>query len=229
MKVVIFGSSGMVGHGVLRACVLDEGVSSVLLVSRRPTGPHPAKVTEIVHDDFTDFSAIEDELAGADACFYCLGVSSAGRSEAEYTRITYDYTLAAAHSLVRVSPGLVFIYVSGEGTDSEQKARAAWARIKGRTENDLAALNLRAHMFRPGYIQPRHGARSRTPLYRLLYAATSWLYPVLHKLAPAHTTTTAHIAQAMLTVARTPTESPRVLTSAQINTLATKTPPPSAP
>ncbi|QXE34704.1 epimerase [Streptomyces sp. GMY02] len=178
-----------------------------------------------MHDDFTDFSAIEDELAGADACFYCLGVSSAGRGEAEYTRITYDYTLAAARSLVRVSPGLVFIYVSGEGTDSEQRARAAWARIKGRTENDLAALNLRAHMFRPGYIQPRHGARSRTPLYRLLYAATSWLYPVLHKLAPAHTTTTDHLAQAMLTVARTSADSPRILTTPQINTLATKTPP----
>ncbi|MET9479321.1 NAD-dependent epimerase/dehydratase family protein [Streptomyces sp. NPDC006638] len=219
MKVIIFGASGMVGQGVLRACVRDERVESVVLVGRTRTGGHPPQVREIVHDDFTDFTAIEDELSGLDACFYCLGVSSSGRSEDEYRRITHDYTLAAARALARRSPGLTFTYVSGEGTDSTERGRSAWARVKGRTENELLAMDFPAYMFRPGYIRPLHGARSRTAVYRLMYGLTSWLYPLLRRLLPAHVTTTEHLGRAMLAVVALRGAGPRVLYSPEINRL----------
>ncbi|MFE4970201.1 epimerase [Streptomyces sp. NPDC056660] len=186
MNVVVFGASGMVGQGVLRACLLDPTVDSVLVVVRRPLGVTHPKLTEVIHDDFTDLSAIGDRLTGLDACFYCLGVSSTGMSEAEYTRVTYDFTLAAARALVAASPGPTFTYVSGEGTDSTEQGRTMWARVKGRTENALLAMPMNAYMFRPGYIQPRHGAVSRTRAYRVMYTLTSWLYPLLHRLARAH-------------------------------------------
>ncbi|MEU3186031.1 NAD-dependent epimerase/dehydratase family protein [Streptomyces sp. NPDC006923] len=220
MKVIIFGASGMVGQGVLRECVRDERVESVLLVSRAPGGGHHAKVREIVHDDFTDFTSLADEFAGLDACFFCLGVSSAGRSEEEYRRITYDCTLAAARALAPGNPALTFVYVSGEGTDSTGQGRSAWARVKGRTENELLAMDFHAYMFRPGYIRPRHGATSRTRLYRLMYALTAWLYPVLRRLAPGHVTTTEHIGRAMLAVVGLRGAGPHILHSREINQLA---------
>lgn len=219
MRVVIFGASGMVGQGVLRACLLDDSVTDVLLVVRKPLNKTHPKIREIVHADFTDFSAIQDELKGLDACFYCLGVSAAGRSEAEYTRITYDYTLAAARAVRAGNPTLTFTYVSGEGTDSTEQGRAMWARVKGRTENALLAMDFYTYMMRPGYIQPRHGAVSQTGSYRVLYRLTSWLYPVLHRLAPRHTTTTEHLGRVMIAVARLKGEGPRVLNSGDINRL----------
>ncbi|MEE4542430.1 NAD-dependent epimerase/dehydratase family protein [Streptomyces sp. V4-01] len=226
MKVVLFGASGMVGQGVLRACVRDEQVESVLLVGRAPTPPsaaagtpHP-KVREIVHADFTDFTALEPELAGLDACFFCLGVSMAGRSEEEYRRITHDYTLAAARALGSASPGLTFVYVSGEGTDSSEQGRSAWARIKGRTENALLAMDFPAYMFRPGFIRPLHGARSRTTWYRVIYAATFWLAPLVVRLLPRHATTTDRIGRAMLAVARRGGQGPHILHTSDINHLA---------
>ncbi|SEC25302.1 hypothetical protein SAMN04490357_1556 [Streptomyces misionensis] len=219
MRVIIFGASGMVGQGVLRACLLDDSVTDVLLVVRRPMNMTHPKVREVVHADFADFSAIQSELQGLNACFYCLGVSAAGHKEADYTRITYDYTLAAARAVGTDNPTLTFAYVSGEGTDSTENGRAMWARIKGRTENALLATDLHAYMFRPGYIQPRHGAVSRTASYRALYRLTSWLYPVLHRLAPRHTTTTEHVGRAMLAVVERKGEGPRILTSADINQL----------
>ncbi|MER7185661.1 epimerase [Streptomyces hyaluromycini] len=219
MNVVVFGASGMVGQGVLRACLLDPTVSSVLVVGRRPLGITHPKLTEVLHDDFTDLSAIGDRLAGLDACFYCLGVSSAGLSEAEYTRVSYDFTLAAAHAVLAASPGPTFTYVSGEGTDSTEKGRTMWARVKGRTENALLALPMNAYMFRPGYIQPRHGAVSRTRSYRVMYTLTSWCYPLLHRLVPAHTTTTEHLGRAMLAVTRPGVTESRVLYSKDINRL----------
>lgn len=215
----IFGASGMVGQGVLHACLLDDSVTDVLLVVRKSLGRSHAKVREVVHADFTDFSTLQGELEGLDACFYCLGVSAAGRDEAEYTRITYDYALAAARAVSAGNPALTFTNVSGEGTDGSEKGRAMWARVKGRTENALLAMDLHAYMFRPGYIQPRHGAVSRTGSYRMLYRATSWLYPVLRRLAPRHTTTTEHLGRAMIAVVPREGEGPRILDSADINRL----------
>ena len=219
MNVVVFGASGMVGQGVLRACLLDPTVDTVLVVGRRPLGVSHPKLSEVVHDDLTDLSPIADRLTGVDACFYCLGVSSAGLDEAAYTRVTYDFTLAAARKLVAASPGPTFVYVSGEGTDSTEQGRTMWARVKGRTENDLLALPMNAYMFRPGYIQPRHGAVSRTRSYRVMYTLTSWLYPLLHRLIPAHTTTTEHLARAMLALTRPGTTENRILYSRDINRL----------
>ncbi|TMQ05322.1 MAG: NAD-dependent epimerase/dehydratase family protein [Deltaproteobacteria bacterium] len=200
MKVILFGATGMVGQGVLRECLLADDVESVLAIGRSATGQHHAKLREIVHADLTDYSAIEGELAGHDACFFCLGVSAAGMSEQDYTRITYDVTLAAARVLARLSPAMTFIYVSGDGTDSTERKRAMWARVKGRTENALLALPLRAVMFRPGLIRPMHGIRSKTRLYRVAYAALWPVLPVLGALGLA--TTTERVGKAMLRVAR---------------------------
>jgi len=219
VNVVVFGASGMVGHGVLRACLLDPSVTRVLVVVRSPLGITHPKLQEIVHHDFTDLSALTEQLTGLDACFYCLGISSAGRSEAAYTRITHDFTLAAALALSANNPGLTFTYVSGEGTDSSESGRTMWARVKGRTENALLALPMNAYMFRPGYIQPMHGAVSRTRAYRLGYALTSWLYPLLRRVAPGHTTTTDHLGRAMLALTRPGTTDSRILYSRDINRL----------
>ncbi|WAZ26416.1 epimerase [Streptomyces cinnabarinus] len=218
MNVVIFGASGMVGHGVLRACLLDSEVTRVLVVNRRPLGITHPKLHEIIHQDFADLSPISGQLTGVDACFYPLGVSSAGLGEAEYTRITYDFTLAAARTLLAHNARLTFAYVSGEGTDSTEQGRTMWARVKGRTENALLALPMNAYMFRPGYIRPLHGAVSRTTAYRFTYTLTGWLYPVLHRIAPKHTTTTEHIGRAMLAVTRQPVRN-RILFSPDINRL----------
>lgn len=219
MKVVIFGASGMMGHGVLRACLLDPAVTRVLVVVRRPLGISHPKLQEVIHQDFTDLSAISEQLAGHDACFYCLGISAFGLSEGEYTRITYDYTLAAARAVSASNPGLTFTYISGEGTNSSEIGRTMWASVKGRTENALLAMQMNAYMFRPAYIRPRHGAVSRTPVYRVVYALTSWLYPLLHRLSPGHTTTTEHIGRAMLAVTRPGAVEQRILYSPEINRL----------
>ena len=150
MKVILFGATGMVGQGVLRECLLDPGVESVLAVGRSPTGQRNAKLREIVHDNFLDFSAIESELAGFDACFFCLGVSSVGMSEERYRHLTYDITLAAATTLSKLNPGIMFVYVTGRGTDSTEQGSLMWARVKGKTENDLLKLPFKAaYMFRP--------------------------------------------------------------------------------
>ncbi|HET6212143.1 MAG TPA: NAD(P)H-binding protein, partial [Micromonosporaceae bacterium] len=157
MKVILFGATGMVGQGVLRECLLDPDVQEVLAIGRTPTGTHHPKLREIAHTDFLDFSTIENALAGYDACFFCLGVSSAGMSEDAYRRVTYDVTMAAARALAAANPSMTFVYVSGQGTDSSEHGRSMWARVKGETENALLAMPLRAYMFRPGYIQPMHG------------------------------------------------------------------------
>ncbi|MCZ4102263.1 epimerase [Streptomyces sp. H39-C1] len=219
MNVVIFGASGMVGQGVLRECVLDDRVESVLVVGRAPLGRSHPKVREVIHRDFTDFSAIEDEFAGLDACFFCLGVSSGGRSQEEYVRITHDCTHAAATPLAARNPSLTFTYVSGEGTDSTERGRSAWARVKGRTENELLALDFHAYMFRPAWIQPLNGEKSRTRWYRVAYSLTSWLYPVLRRLAPGHTTTTEHLGRAMLAVVALKGAGEHILYSKDINRL----------
>jgi uncharacterized protein YbjT (DUF2867 family) len=203
MKIVLFGATGMVGQGVLREALQAPDVESVLTVGRTPTGQQHVKLQEIVHRDFKDFSGLEAQLSGYDACFFCLGASAAGMTEADYRRVTYDFALAAAKVLARVSPGMTFVYVSGTGTDGSEKGRSMWARVKGETENALQRLPFRAaYMFRPAFIQPAHGEVSKTPLYRAIYAATGWLFPVLRRVFPRHVTTTEQVGRAMLRVAR---------------------------
>jgi uncharacterized protein YbjT (DUF2867 family) len=203
MKIILFGATGMVGQGVLRECLLDPGVETVLSVGRSPTGQHHAKLREIVHDNFLDYSAIESQLAGFDAGFFCLGVSSVGMGEERYRNLTYDITLAAATTLARLNPGMVFIYVTGAGTDSTEQGRVMWARVKGKTENDLLKLPFKAaYMFRPGAIQPLHGARSKTAWVQAVYAASWPLWSVLRRLSPRLVTSTEQIGRAMIRVAR---------------------------
>ena len=218
MKVILFGASGMVGQGVLRECLGDPGVTLVIAVVRAPLGVGNPKLVEIVHKDFTDFSAIEAELRGADACFFCLGVSSAGMSEQRYSRTTYDYTMAAAYSFTRVNPGKTFIYVSGMGTDSTEQGRTMWARVKVRTENALLKLPLRSFMFRPGIIQPLHGIRSKTRLYQALYAGAGPVIGLIRRLWPRAVTTTEQVGRAMLRIARQGYPRP-VLETRDINAL----------
>nr|AWL92093.1 epimerase [Bradyrhizobium ottawaense] len=203
MQVIIFGATGMVGQGVLRECLVDTGIARVLVVGRSPTGVRNAKLTEIIHDNFLDYSTIEAQLTGFDACFFCLGVSSIGMSEQRYRHLTYDLTLAAATTLARLNPQMVFTYVTGASTDSTEQGSRMWARIKGKTENDLLKLPFRAaYMFRPGAIQPLHGARSKTVWVQAVYSATGPLWSVLRRLSPRLVTSTEQIGRAMIRVAR---------------------------
>jgi uncharacterized protein YbjT (DUF2867 family) len=203
MKVILFGATGMIGQGVLRECLLASDVELVETVGREAIGARNPKVREVVHREMLDFSPIERELTGFDACFFCLGVSSAGMSESVYERVTYGITMAAAETLARLKPGMTFVYVSGQGTDSTEKGRVAWARIKGKTENALMRLRFKgAYMFRPGVIQPLHGVKSKTGWYRMMYALTGPLLTPLRMLFPAYILTTEQIGRAMLAVAR---------------------------
>ena len=217
MKVILFGSTGMVGQGVLRECLLDADVESVLAVGRSLSGQRHTKLREIVHDNFLDYSPIESQLAGYDACFFCLGVSSVGMDEARYRQLTYDITLAAATTLAKLNPGMVFIYVTGAGTDSTEQGRSMWARVKGKTENDLLKLPFKAaYMFRPAGIQPLHGVRSKTGWVQAIYVGTAPLLSLLNRVAPKYMTTTEQVGRAMIKVAREGFPRP-VLESEDIN------------
>jgi uncharacterized protein YbjT (DUF2867 family) len=218
MNVVIFGATGMVGRGALIECLDDPDITRVVIVVRRATGITNQKLTEIVHTNFLDYTPIERELGGLDACFFCLGVSAAGMSEDAYRRVTYDVTLAAAKALLRVNPSLVFEYLSGTGTDSSERGRSMWARVKGKTENDLLALSDRALMFRPGWIQPVKGVVSSTKLYRAMYAIAGPLYPLLKRLVPNAMLTSATLGKAMIAAARN-RPAKRVLEARDINAL----------
>jgi uncharacterized protein YbjT (DUF2867 family) len=193
----------MVGQGVLRECLLDSDVQSVLSIGRSATGRRDPKLRELVHRDFLDFSSIENQLSGFDACFFCLGVSSVGMKEADYRHITYDFTLAAARPLASLNPGMTFVYVSGTGTDSSEQGRTMWARVKGKTENDLLRLPFKAaYMFRPGVIVPLHGIKSKTKLVRISYAVMGPLLPLLRAAFPKYVTTTEQVGRAMIQVAK---------------------------
>jgi len=217
MRVIIFGATGMVGQGVLRECLIDPGIARVLVVGRSPTGVRDPKLAEIIHDDFLNYSAIEAQLTGYDACFFCLGVSSIGMSEERYRHLTYDLTLAAATTLARLNPQMTFTYVTGAGTDSTEQGPRMWARVKGKTENDLLKLPFKAaYMFRPGAIQPLHGARSKTAWVQAVYTATSPLWSVLRRIAPNLVTSTEQMGRAMIHVARQGYPRP-VLEMADIN------------
>ena len=217
MKVILFGATGMVGQGCLRECLLDPGVESVLTVGRSPTGQRHAKLREIVHGNFLDYSAIESQLAGFDACFFCLGVSSVGMDEERYRHLTYDITMAAAKTLAKLNPGMVFTYVTGRGTDSTEQGRLMWARVKGKTENDLLKLPFKAaYMFRPAGIQPLHGVRSKTGWVQAIYVVTAPLLSLLNRTSPNYMTTTEQVGRAMIKVARDGFPKP-VLESEDIN------------
>jgi uncharacterized protein YbjT (DUF2867 family) len=219
MKAILFGASGMVGQGVLRECLLDPEITAVLSIVRKSTGQQHEKLREIATQDFLDFSPLAADLTGFDACFFCLGVTSAGMSEESYRRITYDITLAAAHALVKLNPSMTFVYVSGAGTDSSERGRVMWARVKGQTENALLRLQFKAaYMFRPAVIVPLHGITSRTKLYRLLYAAMGPLLPLLKPLMPNYFTTTEKLGRAMIIAAKQGAPKP-VLETSDINNL----------
>jgi uncharacterized protein YbjT (DUF2867 family) len=219
--VILFGATGMVGAGVLIECLEDPRVSSVLAIGRHPCGVSHPKLRELIRADFFDYSDARADLAGYDACFFCLGVSVAGMSEPAYHRLTYELTVAAAEAFAAANPGGTFCYVSGEGTDSTERGRSMWARVKGKTENRLLRLPFKAFMFRPGYIQPLKGVRSKTRWYQAFYNLFGRFYPVLRRVASRHVTTTENIGRAMIEVAAAG-YSRRVLENPDINLLAAK-------
>jgi uncharacterized protein YbjT (DUF2867 family) len=217
MNVLLFGATGMIGQGVLRECLLAPDVTTVVTIGRTPTGQRHPKLREIVHPDLWHYSPIETQLTDFDACFFCLGVTSAGMTEADYERVTYGITMAAAETLARLNPAMTFVFVSGAGTDSSEHGRLMWARVKGKTENALLPLPIKAaYKLRPGIIQPLHGIRSRTATYRVLYALTKPLLPLLRRAMPAQILTTEEMGRAMLNLVRrgAPT---RILESRDIN------------
>jgi uncharacterized protein YbjT (DUF2867 family) len=203
MKVLIFGATGMVGQGVLRECLLDTDVERVVTVGRSATGQQYPKLAEIVQKDLFDLTSIEHELSGFDACFFCLGVSSFRMSEADYARLTYDLTFGVARTLSRLNPGMTFAYVSGAGTDTTERGRSMWARVKGRTENALLRMPFKAaYMFRPGMIQPMDGIRSKTAVYQAFISLARPFFPMLRRVFPNAITTTRQLGRAMIAVAR---------------------------
>jgi hypothetical protein len=192
----------MVGAGALSECLADNRVTSVAAVTRSPIGRTHSKLRELRRTDFFHYNDCRAEFAACDACLFCLGVSSIGMNEADYTRLTYELTLAAAHALVAANPRMTFCYVSGVGTDSTAQGRRMWARVKGRTENALLALPFKAsYMFRPGYIQPDHGVRSRTGWVQGVYTVVAPFYPIIRTLLPNATTTTTNLGRALIEVA----------------------------
>ena len=216
LNVIITGSTGMVGKGVLLECIDSPDVESILVISRSPIDVMHPKVKEIIHKDFFDLSSVRDQLTGYNACFFCLGVSSVGMKEAEYRRLTYDLTLGFAKVVLFLNPDMTFCYVSGAGTDSSEKGKSMWARVKGKTENDLLSLGFKAaYMFRPGYIHPMRGIKSKTPLYNAFYIVLKPLYPLLKRM-PKYVTDNAIIGRAMIRVALSG-YSKRVLESIDIN------------
>lgn len=219
MNVLLFGATGMIGQAVLHECLRDPGVSQVIAIGRRATGVGDRKLIDIAESDVAQLAPHAAELRDVDACLFCLGVTSLGLSEDEYSRLTFDLTLAVARQLVRINPHMTFIYVSGAGTDSTERGRVMWARVKGRTENALLTLGFHAaYMFRPGAVIPLHGIRSRTAWYNVVYTLIRPLAAPLVRLSPAHVTTSDRLARAMLAVARDGYSSP-IVESPDINRL----------
>lgn len=203
LKVLLFGATGMVGQGVLRECLRDPDVEQVRVVGRTRVEQTDSRLDQLILDDLSQYAAVESQLVGFDACFWCLGTSALGQSEADYTRITYGLTAAAAQTLARVQPRLCFVFVSAVGADSSERGRLMWARVKGRTENMLFRLPLRASfMFRPGAIQPLDGVHSRTLLYRVGYALAAPIIPLLRRWKPSLIVTTEEMGLAMLYLVR---------------------------
>jgi len=201
MKVVVFGASGMVGHGALLECLEDERVESVLVVGRRSCGVHHPKLRELLHADLFDLAPVADRLRDLDACFYTIGVTSAGMTEAGYRRITLDLTKAVMDVLVRENPEIAVCFVSGMGTDGTEKGRVMWARVKGEAENYVLGLPGESYAFRPGFIQPLKGVRSATRMYNVAYALSRPLMPLVKRLYPGSVTTSVILGRAMIAAA----------------------------
>lgn len=220
MKVLVTGASGMVGKGVLFECLESDQISSVVVVGRSSCEMQHEKLTEILHDNLADLSSIKDQLTGIDACFFCMGVSVIGLSEEQYHHITYDMTLEMANTLLENNEEVSFCYVSGAGTDTSEKGRQMWARVKGKTENALMALPFKdSFMFRPGFIKPMKGVRSKVRAYRIGIAIVNPLYPVFKVLFPGLVTTSVNVGKAMI-VCVTNGAHTRILENKDINKLA---------
>ena len=202
MKVLIYGSTGMVGQAVLRECLLDPDVIAVQTIGRSASGRSHPKLEEVVQQDLLRYPYSADELRGYDACFFCLGISSNDVPEDEYVCLTYGLTTAVARLLAGMNPNMTFVYVSGTGTDSSERGPIMWARVKGKTENAIARLFPNAYMFRPGAIQPMHGEKSKTKSYELLYRYSKPILPVLRRLVPRLVIGSEDIGKAMIQVAK---------------------------
>jgi uncharacterized protein YbjT (DUF2867 family) len=198
IRAIITGSTGMVGEGVLLECLANPSVEAVLVVNRRPSGRTHPKLRELVHSDFFNWSPLEDQLTGYNACFFCLGVSSLGMEKEKYRRITYDLTLNFAGVVARQNPGIGFCYVTGAGTDSSEKGSVGWARVKGATENALLRMIPKSYMFRPGFMRAVPGQRNLKTFYRML----AWLYPIGRRIYPNGFCTLEEVGKAMICVTR---------------------------
>jgi hypothetical protein len=197
IRAIVTGTTGMVGEGVLHECLQHPQVESVLIINRKPLGLSHPKLKEIIHKDFLDFSAIENQLSSYNACYFCLGVSSVGMKEPEYTKMTHDLTLHVAQTLSKLNPDMTFCYISGSGTDSSEKGKSMWARVKGKTENDLMKLPFKqVFAFRPGYMHPTKGLKNVLKGYKYL----GWLYPIGSTLTPNFFSTLKDVGLAMINV-----------------------------
>jgi NADPH:quinone reductase-like Zn-dependent oxidoreductase len=198
-KVIITGATGMVGKGILLECLDHEEISEVLVIGRNSMGMKHPKLKELIHKDFADFSEVKNQLKGYDACFFSLGISAAGLSEEQYTRITHTFTFSLAKTLRELNPEMTFNYVSGQGTDSTEKGRMMWARVKGKTENNLLKMGFKgAYMFRPGAIIPLRGIKSRTKSYQFMYDYFMWLVKGIKAISPNSVVSTTQIGLAMI-------------------------------
>jgi hypothetical protein len=199
-KLILTGATGMVGEGVLHECLQHDEVEQVLVVGRKSCGITHPKLKEIVHANLYDLSSVQDQLKGYSACLFCLGTTSIGKKEPEYYKITYELTMSFANTLNKQNPGLVFCYISGASTDSTEKGRSMWARVKGKTENDLIKIFGRnAYNFRPGIIQPTKGLKNTLSFYKYL----GWLIPVIRLVAPKSITALKELGLAMINAATT--------------------------
>lgn len=203
MNILIFGATGMVGQSVLRECLNANDVERVVAVGRTPTDTEHPRLSNVVVADLTNLQAVAAQLSSFDACFFCLGVSSVGMSEAAYTQITHDLTMSVAKVLVQANPSMTFVYVTGAGADSTERGKSMWARVKGKTENDLIRLGFKAaYMFRPGIILPLHSVRSKTAVYRIAYGVAKPVFWLMQRITPQWVVTSVQVGQAMLSVAR---------------------------
>ena len=199
MKVIITGVTGMVGEGVLHQCTLDTAITEVLVLTRKPSGYAHPKVKDLLVPNFYDISALVSQLSGYDDCLFCLGTTSVGKSDEEFYKIAYTLTMSVANTLVKVNPAMTFCYISGSGTDSTEKGLIAWARTKGKTENDLLKLPFKAiYNFRPGYLHPIAGLKNTLSMYKYV----SWMYPFLRLIGPKYFSTLADLGKAMIYVSK---------------------------